>query len=254
MSPEDLYGLPLDRFTPERNALAKALRQEGERQEADRVSKLPKPSIAAWAVNQLVRTQRSDFAQLLAAGDALQKAQSGLITGGADPGALRRALQDERAAVEKLLQTARGLLSSEGHELTPPILGRVAETLHAAALDPTARDEVQTGCLDRERRHVGLGAGDLVAPTKLARRVKQTPSEPAAPSQRGGARKAQTEARHAAERAERELETALERRDQAAQELAEAEEQLKAARRVAREAEREARRAQRRLGGRRPET
>jgi hypothetical protein len=46
MQPRELYGLPLERFTEERNALAKQLRRDGRRTEAAEVSKLRKPSVA----------------------------------------------------------------------------------------------------------------------------------------------------------------------------------------------------------------
>ena len=49
MDARDLYGLPLERFVPERTALGKALRSEGKREEAAAVAKLVKPSVAAWA-------------------------------------------------------------------------------------------------------------------------------------------------------------------------------------------------------------
>jgi hypothetical protein len=52
MEPRDLYGLPLDRFTEERNSLAKQLRQDGARDQAAAVAKFRKPSAAAWAVNR----------------------------------------------------------------------------------------------------------------------------------------------------------------------------------------------------------
>src|ERR687891_633946 len=51
----DLYGLPLDEFTPARNELAKRLRGEGDRETAERVKELAKPSVAAWTVNQIAR-------------------------------------------------------------------------------------------------------------------------------------------------------------------------------------------------------
>src|SRR5947209_20145303 len=98
MDAHDLYGLPLERFVPERGALAKALRNEGERDEAARVGKLPKPSRAAWAVNQLVRTQRRAVAALFEAGDALQQAQTEVIAGRGQAGSLREAAERERAA------------------------------------------------------------------------------------------------------------------------------------------------------------
>ena len=50
-----LYGLPLDEFTAERDAVAKRLRADGEREEAARIKKLRKPSVPAWAVNQAAR-------------------------------------------------------------------------------------------------------------------------------------------------------------------------------------------------------
>ncbi|MEA2287422.1 MAG: hypothetical protein QOJ21_3465, partial [Solirubrobacteraceae bacterium] len=54
---DELYGLPLDAFVPERDALAKELRSDGRREEAAEVKALRKPSVAAWGVNQAVRSQ-----------------------------------------------------------------------------------------------------------------------------------------------------------------------------------------------------
>jgi hypothetical protein len=77
MNPHDLYGLPLERFVPERTALAKRLRAEERRADAERIAALPKPSRAAWAVNQLVRTQRRAITSLFEAGDAVQRSRGG---------------------------------------------------------------------------------------------------------------------------------------------------------------------------------
>jgi hypothetical protein len=77
--PHELYGLSLDEFIPARAALVKSLRTDGQRDEAGRVSKLRKPFVAAWAVNQLVRTQPREITSLFEAGDALQAAQSELL-------------------------------------------------------------------------------------------------------------------------------------------------------------------------------
>lgn len=52
---DELYALPLDRFVPERAVLVKQLRADGRREDAARVASLTKPSIVAWAVNQVVR-------------------------------------------------------------------------------------------------------------------------------------------------------------------------------------------------------
>jgi hypothetical protein len=232
MDPSDLYGLPFERFITERDALARRLRTEGKREEATRVSRLRKPSLAAWAVNQLVRTQRRDVDRLFKAGDALQKAQADLLKGRGDPTKLRRAVEAERGATEKLLARAAGLLSSDGNELTPARLEQVSETLHAAALDDDARGRVKDGCLERELRHVGLGAMTGTVTAAPSRRTEPKQSAPADAARRE-ARQTEARARREMERTAKALQTAQERRDRAADHLRDADEQLAAARQLA---------------------
>jgi hypothetical protein len=236
--PHDLYGLPLERFVPERSALAKTLRAGGQRDEAERVAKLRKPSVAAWAVNQLVRTQGAAIGELFEAGDQLQQAHADLLGGRGNPDTLREAAERERVAVQQLTSTARGLLTSEGHELSATMLERVGETLHAAALDPDARAQVADGCLERELRHVGLGAAApprkrSTAGAKPDRRAERKREERAK-----AARKAAADAARAAERAARELRAAEKRRDRAVAELESAEKTVTEARSAAERAAR----------------
>jgi hypothetical protein len=226
----DLYGLPLERFVPERDALAKAVRRDGNREEAARVGKLRKPSLPAWAVNQLVRTQGRAIAGLFEAGDALSGAQSALLAGDGDAGALREALRRERDAVEDLVATAGGLVDSGGHGLTPATLERVGETLHAAALDPEARAEVEGGCLVRELRHVGLGAPGAGATSSAPRKGARARAD------RAAAREAEADARDAAAR---EAESAAREAEAAAREAEAAARAVEAARDAAEGAARE---------------
>lgn len=278
VAPDDLYGLPLDRFVPERGALAKALRAEGRREEAARVGKLRKPSAAAWAVNQLVRTQGRAVADLLAAGDAVREAQSAVLAGRGDARALRDAGVRERESVAALVEVARGLLSADGHELSATTLERVSDTLHAAALDDASREQLRDGRLERELRHIGLGLGAGVAeaprapspsrapPRKRAgakgesdrttaaeraaekraateRAAAQAAEEAERQAARKAARAAASKAAKRAELAEAALRAAEERRERAANALAEADEALEAARAAAAEAAREHREA-----------
>ncbi len=267
MDVDELYGLPLDRFTPERNALARELRNAGERERGAEVAALRKPSVAAWAVNQLVRTQKSAIGELFEAGDGLRHAHDEVLAGRGDGGSLRVAVEREREAVESLIQSAGGLLSTNGHELSPTIIDRVADTLHAAALDDDARALLRDGRLERELRHVGLGmaaagATPATAPTRRApptapRTAAEPGKKPAAEKSsadrrateravreraqaeaqaRAEERALEREARRRLERAERGAELAHERRDRAAQaleaaegELAEAQEELREA-------------------------
>ncbi len=48
---DDLYGLPLEEFTAARDALAKRLRGEKRREDADAVKALKRPSVAAGAIS-----------------------------------------------------------------------------------------------------------------------------------------------------------------------------------------------------------
>jgi hypothetical protein len=250
---DDLYGLPLDRFVPERTALARELRSAGRREEAGEVAALRKPSVAAWAVNQLVRTQGQAVDALFEAGDALQQAHNGVLAGQGDAGSLRSAVARERVAVDELTQAARGLLTAQGHELSPTIIDRVSDTLHAAALDDEARVQVRDGRLERELRHVGLGAMGPVpraAPRpgkdKAVERAAPRPAKDTAviraaaeerPKARAGARSAEREARRRAGRAVRAAEMARERRDRAVEALGAAEQALADADREQAEAE-----------------
>ena len=227
----DLYGLPLDHFIPQRASLVRELRSGGEREQAAVVAALRKPSVAAWAVNQLTRTRRREVDALFRAGDALRDVQAGVLGGSADARDLRSAAEQERAAVDALVDIARGLLSSGGHELSVATTERVAETLHAAALDDNARRQVREGRLVRELRHAGLGAG-------LGGAVAAPSSRPASSSR--PARTADTSAegeRHAVK--ERKAAEATQRRER--------EEARKQARAFERDAAREVDRAGRAL-------
>jgi hypothetical protein len=239
---DDLYGTPLDRFVPERAELAKALRKEGRREEAAEVAALRKPSVAAWAVNQLIRTQGRSVKELFGAGDALRRAHEQAASGRGDAQALREATQDERTAVDALVESARGLLTSDGHELSPAVIERVAETLRAAALDPDARSQVSEGRLERELRHVGLGfLGDVGAAPAAAPRGKAPAPKPKQDQKQKAqdearereraqalkdARAAEKEARRELERAQKAADSAQARRDKAAAALDDAEREL----------------------------
>src|SRR3954454_15502081 len=100
-----LYGLPYERFVPERDALAKALRAEGDRDAAAAVKKLPKPTQPAWAVNIAVRDDPAAAEALAEAARALQEAQTELRPG-ADASVLRAAAERPRGAVEALAAAA----------------------------------------------------------------------------------------------------------------------------------------------------
>jgi DNA repair exonuclease SbcCD ATPase subunit len=249
-SPHDLYGLPLDRFIPERTALVKQLRGDKQRDEASAVGALRKPSVAAWAVNQLVRTQTKEIRALFLAGDDLVAAQADAAAGRRGGEAIRDASRRQREAVGGLVEAAEGLLSSNGHPLSQATLERVGDTLRAAAIDPDARRQVEDGCLAQELRFVGLGVGDALTaalpraaakskaaePPQAPEQLKAAKPKAAKPKGRKPAKEADGAARPADAAARAEAEAA-------ARAEAEAERQRKTALKEARSAEADARRA-----------
>ena len=113
-----LHGAALSRFTAERARLAAALREGGDAAAAARISKLPRPSIPAWAVNKLWREARRDMEALLAAGRAIR-------------GGERDAWTEQRALLGRLGERAGSILAAHGHAATPATLRRVHNTLQA---------------------------------------------------------------------------------------------------------------------------
>jgi hypothetical protein len=183
-----LYGLPLEQFVAERDALAKRLRAEGRRDEAAAVRELGKPTLAAWGVNQAVRARSREAGELWAAGDALAAAQEALLEGRGDARTLRDAARAEQAARRPLVEAARGLLTGRGRSLGESALERVDETLHAAAVDPAARADVAAGRATRELRHVGMGPLGLdVAPPPPAAGGRKATHERARPGEEDAA-------------------------------------------------------------------
>jgi hypothetical protein len=143
-----LFSLPLEEFIAERGALARRLRDAGDRDVAAAVGKLPKPSLAAWAINQLSREEPELTHELLRAGAALREAQARALAG-ENGEALRDAGIAERRAVEALVEAARDLRPA-GRSPTSPTLDRIRATLQRAAADDETRALLRAGRLVKE--------------------------------------------------------------------------------------------------------
>ena len=216
---ERLYGLPFEDFIAERDATAKSLRKDGEKEAAAEVAKLPKPSQVAWVANQLGRAGADDF---LAAGDAVREAQ----LGGGGREALREATAAQRAAVEALLKEAEQL-----RDLSRDLKDRLRALLLAVAGDEDVRTAFEAGRLVEEPEAGGAWpSGAFVAPATPAKPAKSRGSAPAKRESSAAKRKREEKERKAADRsrkeAERKREEAerrkLERRLAAAREEADA--------------------------------
>jgi hypothetical protein len=165
-----LFELPLDEFTPGRNELARRLKREGDKEAAEQVQALVKPSVPAWAINQLARQEKAKVKALLAAGAKLRKAQERALAGGhAD--ALRAAQAEERHAVRDLTRRAEETLKASGRPASRAIIERISSTLGAAAVTEPARTALEAG---RLTSGVKVSGFDALAGIEL-------PAQPSAP-------------------------------------------------------------------------
>jgi hypothetical protein len=151
-----LYALPLDEFTRERDELAKRLRKDGDSDAAAEVKALKKPSVAAWAVNQVRRDRPDDVRRLLDVTEELHRVYGGLSSAGARE-RLGEAADMQRDLIRDLVRCAQQLLQAGGHSASEQTLGKVADTLRAAALDEELRDHLSAGRVVKERRVASLG-------------------------------------------------------------------------------------------------
>lgn len=196
-TPDDLYGLPLEEFTKARNELARELAQRGDRDEADAVRGLKKPSVPVWAINQLARRRADEVRELIELEDALRRAH------GASEESFRDALAAERAAVGKLVQGAASILAESGHPGSDATMDRVTSTLPAAAADPEHRQELEAGRLTEELEPPGFEA---LAGVRLPKRTQPKRSRTAVA--RKPDRATLSAARKEAQRLEREAQRA----------------------------------------------
>jgi hypothetical protein len=218
-----LYALPLDEFTAARNELAKTAGDAS-------IKQLKKPTVPAWAVNQLARRREVDLRRLLRAGEKLEEAQKEALRGGSQS-AFERARSDERDAVRRLRTAAAEVLHEGGHPASDQSLERIAQTLYAGAATEEGRATLRAGRLTDDLEPQGFDAfaalaGQIAPPSRRAKKPER-----AAERQR-------------AEKAREEAAAARKEADDAKARLDEAERQIAKLRREAESASKKAERAE----------
>lgn len=229
---ERLYGVPPEQFVERRDALARELRRDGRRDEAERVSKLRRPSIALWAVNQLAHQRQPELRPLVEAGGRLRHG-AGHTT------------DEVAAAIERLVGSARELVEGTGRKASDAALRQVASILRAAVADDERSKQLSAGALTEEPEAAGFEAMAALAGTSRERaragrrdddgrgevdreRVRAAREELAAAQARV------RELRRAADAAEREARRARSEADKAEADVEDAERRLEEATRGAR--------------------
>ena len=127
---DGLFQLELPQFVDARNELAARLQADGDNDGSARVKGLAKPSVSAWAVNQIYWNARAQFDALVAAGEQLRAAQQGPD---GDAAAIQAAMKQRRAALTELIKCARAVLVEAGRKASDGTLRKISTTLEAFA-------------------------------------------------------------------------------------------------------------------------
>ena len=195
-----LYQAPHESFVAKRQELAAELKGAGDKAAAARLAKLPRPSISAWAVNQLWWQARPAFDDLFET--------AAQVRAGKSPAA-----GAHRQAISKLTARARQLLAEHEHGGSEATLRRITMTLSAlAALG--SWDAEAPGMLSKDLDPPGFEAFGMAAETPSAVERHPSNSKPAHDDTHGKLRK-QSEAKEKLH-AEAEAKRAREREREAA--------------------------------------
>ena len=156
-----LYQGPLNEFTAGRNALEKRVKAEQGKEAAAAIKALEKPSVSAWAVNQLFWRYRTEFDRLLRTGDDLRASQQKRMAGrDVDVNA---AIDARREAISKLMGRASAILE-EGGTTSDDIRQRVGQTLEALSVYGTSDAAPRPGRLTGDVQPPGFAALAALVP------------------------------------------------------------------------------------------
>ena len=170
--PAELYGLPLEEFTRERDTLARELKRGGKTEAAEEVRALRKPPVFVWAINQAARRRPEVTRALVKAGAELRKAQRGAVSG-RSPGGLQEATRAHRRLLDELTGAAHEALEERGG-VGPAVVTKVAQTLRAASVDKEASKALVAGTLAEDVEQVGFGPLLSAVPSR-PRRTRPAP-------------------------------------------------------------------------------
>ncbi|MFH9892905.1 hypothetical protein [Streptomyces luteogriseus] len=219
---DELYALRPEEFTAARASAMASARTAGDRELAERIRALRKPSLAAWVSNLLVRSSPGEVEPLLRLGEGLRQAHQDL-----DGTQLRELSRRQHALIRALSLQARQLAKEAGHPIGESVQREVENTLHAVLADPEAAEAWAGG---RLAKPLSAAVG-FPAAAEGARPQRPAPPAAPAPSRPGGKeserrRRKLAQAREDAEAAERELRDLQGEAAVAGQEVADAKQQV----------------------------
>ena len=216
-----LYAVSLDRFIRERDELAARLKRAGDADSANEIKRLRKPSLPAWAVNQVVRRSPEQVRRLVEIRAEMKAAKS------ADE--VRHLTQSRHRLIAGLVAQAEEVVTEAGHSVNAQTRQRIIQTLHAVGGEGEAQ-AILSGRLTRELSATGF-EGLAIHPSaeaatdtdvsERARREARRLADEADEAERearllwGRAEQAREQAERAADAAARAQERARKAREQA---------------------------------------
>jgi hypothetical protein len=184
-----LFKLPLAEFTGARNDLAARLKRDGRADDSNLVKALAKPSISAWAVNQLHWNHREAFDRLLSTSQRFRQSQT------SQPAArmadLRGSLDARREALSQLSDLATVLLREAGHNPTPDTIHRITTTLEALSAHATLSGGPTPGRLTQDVDPPSFASLASLIPATHTTKSNEEPTR-VTPSQKSGGVTAKT--------------------------------------------------------------
>lgn len=183
----ELYPLPPQAFTAARNARAASLRSDGERDLAEEVRRLRRPSVGAWVLNLLAREDAEEVEPVVELGARLREAMGVL-----DASELRALDGQRRALTRAVAARAAAAAREAGQPVNAQVTSAVEESLRAAMVDEPAGRALVTGLLVETFTTTGLEPVDLTkvlaVPSLVPARVSAVPSseDDASPPGAGG--------------------------------------------------------------------
>ena len=181
-SPLDrLYQVPLGEFVAARNALAKELPKDGAT-----IRALQKPSVPAWAVNQLYWRRRDVYDDLIARAQDLRATHDATL--GGKRADLRGASRAHEQAVDTALKATLALLAEDGQPVTEATRQAVATTLRGLPADE------EPGRLTRQLQPRGFEMLAGALPGGTVRPAPPAPAKPAKSARPTGTPAAETRA------------------------------------------------------------
>lgn len=165
---DELYGVPPERFTARRKELVTEARKRGDTDAAAAISAARRPTMAAWALNSLVRNDPTARTRLAAHADALREAHAAM-----DGPRIRELTVVQRKLIGELALAAFSAVGMA--DPTGGLRDDVTDTLQAVIADPDVASRF--GRLTKAERWSGFG--DFGAVSEVLTSARRAAAAPA---------------------------------------------------------------------------